>query len=109
MVVSRAGMWAAPSNYELVEEIGRGAMGVVYLARQPGFGHEVAIKRVAGGAASHDPETVRRFAREARLIASLDHPAIVRVHELSREGADLLVVMEHVSGTDLSQVLAAGP
>jgi serine/threonine-protein kinase len=101
-------MWAAPPNYELVKEIGRGAIGTVYLARQPGLGQEVAIKRVSGGAASHDPETVRRFARETRLIAGLDHPAIVRVLELSREGADLLVVMEHVVGTDLRRVLAAG-
>src|SRR5262245_18602910 len=108
VVVSRTAMWAAPPNYELLGEIGRGAMGVVFLARQPGFGQEVAIKRIAGGAASHDPETVRRFAREARLITGLEHPAIVRVHQLSREGADLLVMMEHVPGTDLPRLLAAG-
>src|SRR6266700_6916722 len=102
-------MWAAPPGYELVEELGQGAMGTVYLARQPALGLQVALKRIAGGASSQDPETVRRFEREARLLAGLDHPAIVRVRELVRDGSDLVVVMDYVAGTDLSRVLEAGP
>ncbi|HXM58805.1 MAG TPA: serine/threonine-protein kinase, partial [Candidatus Dormibacteraeota bacterium] len=90
-------------------ELGRGATGTVHLARQPAEGREVAIKRIVGGASSQDPETVLRFERQARLLARLDHPGIVRVHELVRMSADLFLVMEHIRGGDLRRVLAGGP
>jgi Protein kinase domain len=102
-------MTLAPPGYELVEELGRGATGVVHLARHVASGREVAIKRIVGGASSQDPETVLRFEREARLLQRLDHPGIVRIHELIRVGADLFLVMDHVPGTDLRRTLAAGP
>jgi serine/threonine-protein kinase len=98
----------APPGYELVAELGRGASSTVHLARHLVLGREVAIKRIVGGASSHDPETVLRFEREARLLARLDHPGIVRVHEVVRLGADLLLVMENVPGTDLRRTLAGG-
>jgi hypothetical protein len=106
---SRAAMTPAPPGYELVAELGRGATGTVYLARQVALGREVAMKRIVGGASSQDPETVLRFEREARLLAQLDHPGIVRVFELIRTGADLFLVMEHVPGSDLRRTLEAGP
>lgn len=102
-------MTAAPPGYEVVEELSSGARGTVYLARQQASGREVAIERIVGGASSQDPETVLRFERQARLLARLDHPGIVRVHEVVRLGADLYVVMERVPGTDLRQALASGP
>jgi serine/threonine-protein kinase len=102
-------MRAAPPGYELVDELGQGATGTVHLARHVGMDREVVIKRIVGGASSQDPETVLRFERQARLLATLDHPGIVRVHEVVRVGADLFVVMEHVPGTDLRVLLTAGP
>jgi serine/threonine-protein kinase len=102
-------MRAAPPGYELVDELRQGVTGTVYLARHAGMDREVVIKRVVGGASSQDPETVLRFERVTRLLAALDHPGIVRVHEVVRMGADLFVVTEHVHGTDLRALLAAGP
>jgi hypothetical protein len=102
-------MTSEPPGYEFIHQLGQGAMGTVSLARRVATGQEVAIKRIVGGASSQDPETVRRFEREARLLAQLDSPGIVRVHELLRVGADLVVVMEHVPGGDLRGALAAGP
>jgi serine/threonine protein kinase len=101
-------MSLVPPGYELVEELGRGPMGTVHLARHAALGRVVVVKRIVGGASSQDPETVLRFERETRLLATLDHPGIVRVHELVRAGADLFIVMEHVPGTDLRRTLAAG-
>lgn len=101
-------MTPGPAGYRLGEELGQGATGTVYLAHQVALGREVAIKRIIGGASSQDPETVLRFERQARLLARLDHPGIVRVHELLRVGADLFLVMEHVPGGDLRRVLAEG-
>jgi Protein kinase domain len=101
-------MTPAPPGYELFEELGQGATGTVHLARHVALGREVAIKRIVGGASSQDPETVLRFERQARLLARLDHPGIVRVHEVVRLGADLFLVTEHVPGGDLRRVLADG-
>src|SRR5947209_1547688 len=102
-------MRAAPPGYELVHELGQGAAGTVHLARQVALDREVVIKRIVGGASSQDPETILRFERQARLLARLDHPGIVRVHEVVRMGADLFVVMEHVPGSDLRRMLAESP
>ena len=81
----------------------------MHLARQVALDREVVIRRIVGGASSQDPETVLSFERQARLLGGLDHPGIVRVHEVVRVGSDLCVVMEHVSGGDLRDLLAAGP
>lgn len=102
-------MTPGPAGYELVAELGRGATGTVHLARHLATGRQVAVRRIVGGASSQDPETVLRFERQARLLARLDHPNIVRVHELVRVGSDLFLVMEHVPGGDLRRVLAEGP
>jgi eukaryotic-like serine/threonine-protein kinase len=109
VIGSRSAMTPGPAGYELVQELGQGAAGTVHLARHVALGSEVAIKRIVGGASSQDPETLLRFERQARLLARLDHPGIVRVHELLRVGADLFLVTEHVPGGDLRRVLAEGP
>src|SRR5215475_2028206 len=69
-------------NYEILEEIGRGGMGVIYRARQRHSRRIVAVKRVLSyDADSH--ETLMRFRREAETVASLDHPNILPIHEVS--------------------------
>ena len=67
-------------GYEVLRELGRGGMAVVYLARQEGLDRRVALKELAGLHA-HDPDWAKRFLREAHLAGSLSHPNIVTVHE----------------------------
>jgi len=95
-------------DYELVEEIGRGGMGIVYRARQTSLDRWVALKLMhATQLSSRDHE--QRFLREARLAASLRHPGIVAIYDLGRiEGAPFFT-MELVEGSNLEQLLADGP
>lgn len=95
-------------DYELIEELGRGGMGVVYRARQLSLDRCVALKLMhAGQLAGKEQE--QRFFREARLAASLRHPGIVAIYDLGRlEGAPFFT-MELVEGSNLDQLLADGP
>lgn len=94
--------------YELIEEIGRGGMGVVYAAHHRGLDRLVAIKVIAGGAfASAEQET--RFTREAQAAARLRHPGIVRVLDVNREGPWLYYAMDLLEGGDLRQATADQP
>ena len=86
--------------------IGSGGMGEVYRARDTKLGREVAVK-VLPGAVAADPERLERFEREARLLASLNHPNIAQVHGVVENPAAL--IMELVEGEDLAQRLARGP
>jgi serine/threonine protein kinase len=93
-----------PSGYELGEQIGRGGMGEVLLARDRRIGREVAIKRLLR--ADPDEEDVARFLREARIQACLDHPAIVPVHELGNDAEGRpYFTMKRLSGTTLLHML----
>ena len=69
------------SHYEVLEKIGEGGMGEVYLAKDTNLDREVAIK-VLPSAFSEDTERLARFEREARLLASLNHTNIAAIHEL---------------------------
>ncbi len=93
------------SRYEVVRELGRGGMGVVYLARDPLLDRDVAIKVIA----SLSPERKERFLREARVIAKMDHPGIVSVHDLGEHEDGLFFVMPFVPGTNLRHVLSQSP
>jgi serine/threonine-protein kinase len=94
-------------QYELLDEIGRGGMGVVYRARQSGLDRLVAVKMIL---ASHlaSAEHVRRFQAEARAAARLQHPHIVAIHEVGQLHGQHYFAMEYVEGKSLAQRIAEG-
>jgi len=98
----------ALSHYAILEEIGRGGMGEVYRARDTQLGREVAVK-VLPEAFSKDAERLARFEREARLLASLNHPAIATLYGLQQSGEIRFLVMELVPGETLAEKIARGP
>ena len=93
------------SHYHLAERIGAGGMGVVWKAEDTNLGRDVAIK-VLPEDFHGDPERLGRFDREARLLASLNHPNIATIHGLERVGDVRLLVMELVHGDTLGQRLS---
>jgi serine/threonine-protein kinase len=95
-------------SYEIISSIGAGGMGEVYRARDTKLGREVAIK-VLPEAFSKDPERLARFEREARLLASLNHPHIATIHGLENVGGTNFLVMELVPGETLAEKIARGP
>ncbi len=95
-------------RYQIQEELGRGGMGVVYRAHDKTLGRDVALKvlQVAGRV---DDETIERFQREARAAAALDHPNIVRVHDVGKlPSGSPYYTMEMLSGQDLAHAIADG-
>jgi WD40 repeat protein/predicted Ser/Thr protein kinase len=90
-------------DYELLEEIGRGGMGVVYRARQRSLDRIVAIKMMAFGPGS-SPELVKRFRAEAVSAAALQHPNIVAIHEVGIHEGRHFFVMDFVEGQSLAQI-----
>jgi serine/threonine protein kinase len=100
-------------RYELRREIGRGAMGVVYEARDPLLERTVAVKmiQIAFATSPEESATFReRFFAEARIAACLSHPGIVVVHDVGRDAGtgELYIAMEHLEGRTLSDVLRPG-
>jgi eukaryotic-like serine/threonine-protein kinase len=93
--------------YRILEEIGRGGMGRVYRALDGELGRHVAIKALPEEFTSQ-PERLKRFEREARLIASLTHPKIAAIHGLQRERGTPFLVLELVEGETLQQRLHRG-
>ena len=93
--------------YEIVGELGRGGMGEVYRARDTRLGRDVAIKILSREFAG-DAESVRRFEREARAVASLSHPNIVTLLDVGEEGDLRYAVAELVEGDTLRTRLARG-
>ena len=87
-------------RYEILREIGRGGMGVVYLARQPDLERAVALKELHAAQASH-PSLVRRFVRESRLGGTLAHPNIVTVHDYFEWEGMPYIAMEYVAAGSL--------
>lgn len=94
--------------YTILSLLGAGGMGVVYRARDSKLGREVAIK-VLPTAFVHDPDRLSRFQREARMLASLNHPNIATIYGLERSGGVDFLVMELIAGQTLAQRLGAGP
>jgi TolB-like protein len=90
--------------YEILEQVGSGGMGIVYRAKDRSLDREVALK-VLQPYLSQDPEYERRFVREARTAAKLDHPNIVQVYTAGRYESVLFIAMQFVKGKTLHQFL----
>ncbi len=94
-------------QYEIERCIGRGGMGVVYAARDKKLERRVALK-LLNRELSNSDDFLRRFMREGRALAALNHPSIVTVHDFGLEEGLCYLVMELVEGTDLRHLIAAG-
>ncbi len=94
-------------KYRVKSELGRGGMGAVYLAEQPGLGREVAIKELIQSAAA-DPVALKRFLQEAQVMARTSHPNLVQVHDLELIGTANYIVLEFVRGKSLRDRLTHG-
>ena len=100
-------------RYEVVRELGKGAMGIVYLAKDPLIGRLVALKTIRVAAHADDDEAKEfqeRFIREAQAAGILNHPAIVTVHDIGQDESTgvSFIAMEFVEGHNLKEVLAQG-
>lgn len=89
-------------TYEIGPLLGVGGMGEVYRARDTKLGREVAIK-VLPESVAQDEDRLARFGREARVLASLNHPNIATLHSLENDGATHFLVMELVEGETLAE------
>jgi len=94
--------------YEIVALLGAGGMGEVYRASDPRLGRDVAIK-VLPEATRASSERGARFEREARLLASINHPNIATIHGLEDLAGSSAIVMELVDGPSLADLIARGP
>src|SRR5512132_928351 len=94
--------------YEIVAPLGAGGMGEVYRARDTRLGREVAIKVLPEAFAS-DAERLARFEREARVLASVNHPGIAAICGLEEARGTRFLVLELVEGETLAERVAAGP
>ncbi|HYM66739.1 MAG TPA: serine/threonine-protein kinase, partial [Patescibacteria group bacterium] len=95
-------------KYRVKAELGRGGMGAVFLAEQPGLGREVAIKQLIPSAAA-DPVALNRFLQEAQVMARTSHPNLVQVHDLELMGGENYIVLEFVRGEALRDLINRGP
>ncbi len=90
--------------YEVLEELGRGGMGVVYKAHEESLGRDVALKILPARLAAHE-SVVARFQREARASASLSHPSITPVYAVGEHKGTHFIAMEFVRGPTLHQII----
>jgi serine/threonine-protein kinase len=95
-------------HYKITSLLGRGGMGEVYRAKDQKLGRDVAIK-VLPEEFAKDADRVARFQREAKLLASLNHPNIAAIHGLEESGGTSFLVLELVEGETLSDQLKRGP
>ena len=96
------------SGYTISGEIGRGGMGVVYLATDEKLDRQVAIKALPADLAA-DPDRLARFQREAKVLASLNHPNVGGIHGLEQADGHQYLVLEYVEGETLADRLSRGP
>ncbi len=90
------------AGYRIERALGRGGMGVLYLAIEPGLDRRVALKLIAPEAAD-DEVFARRFAEESKIAASIEHPNVVPIYAAGEEGGVPYIAMRYVSGSDLGR------
>jgi serine/threonine protein kinase len=93
------------AGYSIERRLGRGGMGVLYLAIEPGLERRVALKLIAPEAAA-DEVFARRFAEESKVAASIEHPNVVPIYAAGKEDGIPFIAMRYVSGSDLGRRLA---
>ncbi len=103
-----AGIPAQVGPYRIERELARGGMGIVYLARDTRLDRAVAIKALPDDVAA-DPDRLARFEREAKTLASLNHPNIAGIYGVEESGGRRYLVLEHVEGETLAARLVRGP
>jgi serine/threonine-protein kinase len=99
-------------GYEIISELGRGAMGVVYRAHDPSIGRQLAIKVIridAGTSMAEGTQLRQRLIREASTAGKLSHPGIVTVYQLGEDGDSVFIAMEFVEGVSLERSLMNNP
>jgi serine/threonine protein kinase len=105
---SKASMLGRFGDYELLNEIAHGGMGVVYRARQVSLNRVVAVKMILRGALASN-EDIERFTLEAKAVAKLAHPQIIVIHDVGRCDDQYFYSMEFVEGWSLAEVIRGGP
>jgi tetratricopeptide (TPR) repeat protein/TolB-like protein len=95
--------------YRIVQRLGAGGMGEVFLAEDTRLGRKVALKTLSASGDAQPAETRRKLLREARAAAKLNHPNIAAVYDVVEQGDEAHIVMEYVPGETLARRLAAGP
>ena len=91
-------------HYKIVEQLGQGGMGIVYLAEDTKLDRMVAIKFLPGNVASNSDER-RRFEIEAKAAAALNHPNIATIYNIEEADGELFLVMEYISGKSLKDYI----
>ncbi|MCI0330200.1 MAG: protein kinase [candidate division Zixibacteria bacterium] len=94
------------SHYKIIEKLGEGGMGEVYLAEDMSLGRKVAVKFLASDKAT-DPESRKRFVHEARAQALVSHTNVASFYEVGEEGDKVFIVMEYIEGQKLSELAKA--
>ncbi len=102
--VPSGGALSEESRYEVLSELGRGGMGVVYKARDKRLGRIVALKRLPENLREH-PKVVELFLREARSAAALNHPNVVTLFDAGEDGGQYFITMEMLEGLPLDEIL----
>jgi len=99
---------ALQGEYEILEELGRGGMAIVYRAMDKQLGREVAVK-VLPFSLAFDADFVERFQREARTAAQLEHPNIIPIYRVGKAGRVIYFVMKYLRGSSLSKIMSERP